>query len=256
MNNVKDINLSEIFSALLRKAWLIVVCTVLAGAISYVYTANFITPLYRSTVKIYVNNMNRSENTGISSNDLATSQRLVATYITILKSDSVLSSVAEQVGTGVSADYIKSHMDAYSLNNTEVFEVSISNKDPYLAAKIANAIANVAPAKISETVEGSSTKIVDWAKPAGAPYTPLKSRNTTLGMLAGALVAAAIIILQTLLDVRIKGEEDLALISEAPVLGLIPDLAIESKGQYGYSGYKYVAYKADNKNSKSGEAEK
>ena len=56
----------------------------------------------------------------------------------------------------------------------------------------------------------------------------------------------------------VKGEEDLALISSAPVLGLIPDLAMESKDSYGYSGYKYSAYrtsyKAEN-NSDSKEAD-
>lgn len=255
---MKEINLSEILSALLRKAWLIVVCAVLAGALSYAYTVNFVTPMYRSRITVYVNNnvvLENSSNASISATDLATSQRLVATYINILKSDTVLSAVAEQVGKGVSPSYIKGRMNAYALDDTEVFEVAISNADPYLAAEIANAIADAAPAKIAEIVEGSSTKIIDRAKPAASPYTPNRSRNTTLGMIGGALIAAVIIVLQTLMDVRVKGEEDLAAISDAPVLGLIPDLAMETRGQYGYAGYKYSAYKSNVKDSNSGEAD-
>ena len=62
--------------------------------------------------------------------------------------------------------------------------------------------------------------------------------------------------MEVLLDVRVKGEEDLALISNAPVLGLIPDLAMESKDSYGYSGYKYSAYSAAYKaESKTGSEE-
>ena len=246
MENIKEINLAELLSALLRKLWLIVVCAIVAGALSYVYTSNFVTPMYRSRITIYVNNMMENSNTNnhtITANDLATSQRLVSTYINILKSDRVLDVVAAEVG-GVSASDIRSMLTAASLNETEVFEVNISNSDPQLAATIANAIAKIAPRHIEDIVEGSSTKIIDEAKVASVPYSPNKAQNTTFGMIGGAVVAVCFVVLQALLDVRVKGEEDLAQISSAPVLGLIPDLAIESKDAYGYSGYKYTAYKA------------
>ena len=254
MENIKEINLAELLSAVVRKVWLIVLCAVIAGGLSYTYTSNFITPLYRSRVTIYVNNtvmVNSSNNVAISASDLATSQRLVLTYVNILKSDRVLDKVAESVGGGLTANHIRSMMTAGSLEETEVFEVYISNSDPYLAAKIANAIAEVAPAEIANIVEGSSTKIIDVAKVATAPYTPNKTRNTTYGIAVGAVLALCAIVLQTLLDVRVKGEEDLALISSAPVLGLIPDLAVEIKGEYGYKGYT-----SDAKKTKEGETGK
>ncbi len=245
MGNMKELNLSELLSALLRKAWLIVICAVVAGALAYGYTANFITPMYRSSITIYVNNRVASENTSgfVSQTDLSTSQRLVATYINIIRSDAALTPVAEKVGSGISPAGIRSCMKAYAKGETEIFEVTISHKDPYRAAEIANAIADVAPEEIAKIIEGSSTKIIDRAKPAAAPYTPNKSRNTALGIMAGAVLAALLIVIQTLMDVRVKCEEDLAAISDAPVLGLIPDLAMDSKGQYGYSGYKYCTYK-------------
>lgn len=255
MENIKEINLTEIASALMRKAWLIVVCAVVAGSLTFAYTANFITPLYRSSVKIYVNNKlasSVSENTGVSASDLATSQRLVATYINILSSDTVLQKVANNVRENhnirLSAGSIRSMMSASAMGETEVFQVFISNADREHAAIIANAIAEVAPEQIAYFVEGSSTKIVDFATVAGSPYTPNKTNNTALGMVIGAVLAACLIVLQTLLDVRVKTEEDLAAISSAPVLGLIPDLAIEVKGDYGYRGYAgYTAGTEDKK---------
>ena len=62
MENMKDIKLAELFSALLRKLWFVVLCAVIVGALSYAYTANFITPLYRSSITIYVNNRNATTN--------------------------------------------------------------------------------------------------------------------------------------------------------------------------------------------------
>ena len=121
-----------------------------------------------------------------------------------------------------------------------------------MSCDVANAIGKVAPGKIEEFVRGSSTTIIDWAKPAKAPYAPSKTRNMTIGMVVGAVLAVCVVVLQTLLDVRVKNEEDLAQISSAPVLGLIPDLAMDNKDQHGYTGYKYSAYKAENSNSGGG----
>lgn len=265
MENIKEINLTELVSALMRKAWLIVVCAVAAGALTFANTANFITPLYRSSVKIYVNNKQASaisQSNGVSASDLATSQKLVDSYIIFLSSDTVLQEVSktiqEEHGFYISPAGIRNRMSASAMNETEVFQVYISHSDPERAAIIANAIADVAPSHIANFVEGSSTKIVDRATPAKSPYTPNKTRNTALGMVIGAVVAACVVILQTLLDVRVKGEDDLAAISSAPVLGLIPDLAVDVKGEYGYGGSKgykaYNSYTADTGSSKEDKA--
>ncbi len=246
MENIKDIKLAELFSALLRKLWLVVLCAVVLGALSYVYTSNFVDPMYRSRITIYVNNKNteNKNNTGITATDLTTSQRLVNTYIQILKSNRVLDPVAEVIGGGYEASHIRDLMTASALSETEVFEVWISHPDPEMAAKIANAIADVAPKQIEDILEGSSTKVIDRAKVAQDPYSPNVSRNTTLAMAGGAIVAACFVILQTLLDVRVKGEEDLAQLSTAPVLGVIPDLVMDNDDFHKYSGYKYATYKA------------
>lgn len=236
MEKTREINLTELLWALVRKAWLIVICTVLCGLLAYIYTANFITPLYSSSVTIYVNNIRSSTQTaGISASDLATSQRLVLTYVNILKTDTVLEKVADAADVDLSADQLRSMITAEALDETEVFRVNISHSNPYVARDIANAIADVAPGEITNIVDGSSTKIVDRAKVAVAPYTPDRMQNTLIGALAGMVLAAVFVVLQTLLDVRIKDEEDLAQISKAPVLGMIPDLTTEIKDQYGYT---------------------
>ena len=235
MENVKEINLTEWLMALLRKAWLIVLCAVLAGAAAWAYTANFVTPLYSSSVTFYVNNTRSTTTTlGISSSDLATSQRLVLTYVNILKSDSVLDKVAQILNDGTTTAQIRGMIDAASLDETEVFKVKITHPDPEKAAMIANTIADIAPGELERIVDGSSTKIVDYAKVPVAPISPSISRNVAIGVLIGVLAAVAVIILQVQLDVRIKTEDDLAAICSAPVLGVIPDLTQDSKEGYGY----------------------
>lgn len=257
MENIKEINLAEIFSALLRKLWLIVLAAVIAGAAVYVYTDTVLTPMYKSRITLYVCNtvaVSEDKTVNITASDLATSQRLVATYIEMLESNKVMKKVADKLNDkdkypqykgAFTAAGIKGMVSAAPLNETEIFEVVVSSSNKKLAKDVAFEIGEVAPDEIEMIVVGSTANVIDEAEEATAPYAPNVRTNTTIGMVAGALIAACAIILQTLLDVRVKSEDDLAQISTAPVLGLIPDLAIESKDHYGYSGYKYKAYKAD-----------
>ena len=257
MGKAREINMSEVMSALLRKLWLIVLCAVIGGAIFYGYTAKFITPMYKSRLTMYVNN-NKEQvfiSNSISATDLATSQRLVPTYIHILKSDHILDMVAEKVGAK-SGSVIRGTMTASPLGETEIFEVVITHAKPAVAQKIAQAVMEVVEQEAPNIVEGSSVKPIDYPKAATSPSSPSKATNTAYGMLIGAVLAVAFVVLQTLLDVRVKGEEDLALLSNAPVLGLIPDLMMDSKEHYGYSGYHYsgYGYRSSDKSSKNGEA--
>lgn len=233
MNKTSELDLRLLFFALLRKLWLIVLCAVVIGALAFGYTKYFVTPMYRASVSIYVNN-NKVTTEGstatLTYTDLSTAQRLVSTYVTILKSDRVLDKVAEELDTSITANQIRGMISAESVDSTEVFQVQISHPDPKMAAQIANAIAAVAPDEISEIVTGSATKIIDYAKVPASPYAPNTTRNILLGALIGVVLAVVIVILQVLMDVRVREEADVVRISDAPILGRIPDFALDDKG--------------------------
>lgn len=233
MDRIVEVDLREIFRVCLRKVWLILLSALVMGVAVYLYTAFFIAPQYITGASFYVNNSVQSgESQKISSSDLATSQRLVLTYVNIIKSDTVLEKVIDEAGLAMTPAQIRGIMTAESIDDTEMFKVQISHTDPQLAAQIANAIAAVAPAEISNIMVGSTTKVVDLAKVPASPYSPNRAQNAILGALVGAVLAVAYIVIRTLMDVRIKSEEDLAAISTIPVLGVIPEFSEEGKASY------------------------
>lgn len=229
MKQIVEIDLREILWACLRKAWLIILCAVVLGAAVYAYTTIWVTPLYQAGATFYVNNSVHSSSDKISSADLATSQRLVLTYVNIIKSDRVLEKIIAETDLNLTPDALRGMMTAESIDDTEMFTVKISHTDPELAAGIANAVADVAPAQIAEIMEGSTTKVVDRAKVPAAPYTPNRGRNALLGALVGMVLAVIYIVLRVLMDVRVKDEQDLAAISQAPVLGVIPTFSDDAR---------------------------
>lgn len=249
--NGLEIDLQKLLMAYLHKWWLIVIGVVVAAFVTGIVSAYFITPMYQAKITVYVNSVRSDQQiNSISSGTLATAQKLVDTYVNMIESDTVLEKVAEESGEEITASQIRKIMSAEQVDSTEIFRVVITHEDPVFAAEIANAIAEVAPAEIEKFVEGSSAKIIDYAKVPLTPASPNVSRNVVLGALVGAVLAVLYITLRFLLDVRIKDEEDLNALFDLPVLGQIPSFgeagskSRNSDGQYGYT-IRQVTQKGD-----------
>lgn len=244
MNERRDgveIDLQKLLLAYLHKWWLILATAIVVGVAALIVTINFITPMYKAEVTVYVNNARGDQQVDyISSSNLATAQRLVNTYINIIESDTVLEKVAAASGLDITAADIRKSMSAEQLDETEVFTVTITHPDPVQAAQIANALAEVAPNEIANIVEGSSTKIIDYAKVPENPSSPNATKNTILGVLVGGVVAVLYVTLRFMLDVRIKDEEDLNMLFDVPVLAQIPSFTAEGSKRRGY-GYDTAA---------------
>lgn len=236
-----EIDLLELLYVLWSKRVLIIVVTLIVAILSYVTAAYIITPKYTASVSIYVSNSNRGfvgEEDYISQSNLTTSQRLVNTYVNILQSRSVLGKIIDYSGVDMDTEELKKMMSAKAIDNTEIFSVSIEDTDPERSARIANTVARVAPDEIAEIIDGSSTKIIDNAQIPEKPSRPNKLKFTAIGAMLGVLIACAYVIIQRLLDVRIKGEEDLKKFFDFPVLGVIPDFDAPHGSSYA-SSYGY-----------------
>lgn len=232
MEHTVEIDIWALVSACWRRIWMIVACAVIAGAVALCYTLFFVTPMYEASATFYVNNSTTDGDTSISSSDLSTAQRLVLTYVNIIKSETVLDKVIAEGKLDMTTAQLRGLMEAKSVDETEMFRVSISHADPNTAANIANAIAAVAPTEIQNIMIGSATKVIDYAKVPKAPSSPSITKNTILGGLIGFVLAVAVVVAQQLLDRRIKTEEDLARIANVPVLGVIPHFHSELKPAY------------------------
>jgi len=231
MNENIELDLRGIFKALLKRAWIIVLCAVILATSVCVYTMNFVTPKYEASVTMYVNNNTGKNSNNISSSDLAVALRLVSTYVNIIQSNKVLEKVIAETGMNLSVGQVRGMISAEVVDETEMFRVRVATSNPQVSADIANAIAAVAPNEISEIIEGSSAKVIDYARVPTSRSSPNYVSSAMLGAVAGAVLAAAVIVLCTVLDTRIKHEEDLKKICDVPVLGVIPDLSVDKKKQ-------------------------
>jgi capsular exopolysaccharide synthesis family protein len=238
-NDGMEIDLKRLMDAVLGKAWLIGIVSLLMAVLTFVGTFLFVTPLYQSAAMFYVNNSDISVgNTTLSltSSDISASRGLVDTYIVILGTRETLLDVIDYAEADLSYTKLKNMIQAEAVDDTEVFRVTITSPDPAQAEQLANAVAYILPKRISNIIEGTSAKVVDAAVIASRPSSPNYTKNTMLGFVLGLIIMATIVVVLELLDVTIRAEEDITHDCQHPILASVPDMVASGKGapQYGY----------------------
>lgn len=239
--NSDTINLVDLAEYLWKRILIIVLSTLVGGVIAFVYTVFFVTPLYSSSVMLYVNNSSislGSASVSISGSDLTTSRSLVETYIVILNSRETLEEIIEEAGVSYTSSQLESMISATAVNDTEVLQVTVTGEDPQEASEIANTILKVLPARIKSIVDGSNAVRVDGAIPVMTPVSPNVTKNTAMGTMVGLVLSCGIYVVLFLLDTEIHSESYLLkTYPTIPLLTVVPDVDAAGHG-YGY-GYGY-----------------
>ncbi len=237
---METIDKKQLFIALKRRLWAIILTSLIFAA-AFLGVARFlITPLYEANVKLYVNNSSFSvggTSFSISASELTAAQGLVDTYIVILNSRSTVDEVVKAANLPYSYEDFCSMLSAEKINETEIFQITVTSKDPAEAEKIANTIADILPRKIAEVVDGSSVRVVENALFPNRRAYPSYSKSVILGGLIGMVLSASIVLICELLDDKIRTEETLSrAYPDVPLLSVIPD-ARENNGNGYYRGY-------------------
>ena len=187
-NGYITVDLLQIVKSVINKLWLVILVGIVCAGIGFGYASYFIKPTYSSTVLLFANNS--SLNVGsttfkISASDLQASQGLVKTYTEILKTRTTLEQIIENSDVDYSCKQLSGMISAGDVNGTEIMGITVTCEDPYIAAKIANCIATVLPARVSEIIDGASMEIVDTAVPNLQKVAPSIARFTMHGFKLG-----------------------------------------------------------------------
>lgn len=238
--DIYEIDLLRMLRALLNKARLIIVVTVLLGIVAFSYSFFLVKPLYTSTALMYVNNSSvsiGSTSVSFSSSELSAAQKLVDTYLVILNSRTTLEDVIKQSNVQYDYNELKKMISAGSVNNTEIFKIEVTSQDAAEAKLLANTIANILPKTISDVVDGSDVRIVDYAVQNDQRVSPSYTKYTAIGLLLGFFISCIWVILADMMDDMIRDEDYLVQSYDVPILASIPDLALKRSGEYQYKSY-------------------
>jgi capsular polysaccharide biosynthesis protein len=226
--NEINIDFVSLFELLLSKIKMIVFVVLVFAVIGALVSSQVLVPKYTASVTFYVNNNKNSVSQNLTYSDLSAASMLVPTYIELIRSKSVLKAVEEKINTGYTSDELAQMISAKEQgDDTQLMVLEVTNSNPENAYLIANAIADIAPTKIVELMDGSSVKVVDYAELPTVPTSPNVPKNTVIAAALGFVLSVGIVLLRYLLETNIKGEDDIKrMFPEIPVIGVVPEITI------------------------------
>ena len=179
------------------------------------------TPKYDSSALMIVNTR-QDVNANVTSDQINSATKLVSTYSIIIKSDTVLQQVIDNLGLNLTYAQLNKRVTVAAVDDTQVMKITVQSDSPEWARQVCEQIITVAPDVIKEAVEAGSVKVISNPSLATEPVSPNIKKNTMLAAAVGFVLVIGIIVLQVLLDNKINTEEDVTKYLDMTVLGVIP----------------------------------
>lgn len=229
--SVFDVDFRDVALLLLKRIWLIILAFVLCFGYTYYAKETTKVPLYTATAKMFVTNSNDTKYY-YSSSDSYNALQLIETCSVVIKTNSVMEQIAQELDNKYSIPTIRGSISVSSENETEVMVISCVTADPQASADICNAVLEVVPTILKEKIKVGAAEILDTASvPTTCTNLPSYRQPTIYGMLAAGVVAV-VIVLAYLLDTRIRSKEEITAQYGIPVLSDIPNFNIKTKERY------------------------
>ncbi|VOQ29054.1 capsular polysaccharide biosynthesis protein Cap5A [Streptococcus pneumoniae] len=221
--NTIEIDVFQLFKTLWKRKLMILIVALVTGTGAFAYSTFIVKPEYTSTTRIYVVNRNQGDKPGLTNQDLQAGTYLVKDYREIILSQDALEKVATNLKLDMPAKTLASKVQVAVPADTRIVSISVKDKQPEEASRIANSLREVAAEKIVAVTRVYDVATLEEARPATTPSSPNVRRNSLFGFLGGAVVTVIAVLLIELLDTRVKRPEDVEDVLKIPLLGLVPD---------------------------------
>jgi hypothetical protein len=219
-----EIDVFQLLNTLWKRKLIIALVAIVTGALAFAYSSFIVKPEYTSTTRIYVVNRNQGDKPGLTNQDLQAGSYLVKDYREIILSQDVLEKVVTDLQLDMPTKNLASKIQVTVPVDTRIVSISVKDKQPEEASRIANSLREIAAQKIISVTRVSDVTTLEEARPATSPSSPNIRRNTLIGFLGGLGVVVVVVLLVELLDVRVKRPEDIEDVMQIPLLGVIPNL--------------------------------
>ncbi|SMC50470.1 polysaccharide biosynthesis tyrosine autokinase [Janibacter indicus] len=211
------------FVSVVTSRWrIIVACVVVAMAVAGV-TTYLTTPVYTAQATVYLS-VEPVQGRGDGTVVLTTSD--LETYQSILGTPAVLDPLRKDLGM------VEGHpidVEASVSSSTSIVDITARSSSPQEAAEVANGIgphlADVA-GDFSTVITSSNNRVVSRPlQPASVPTSPTSPNlrnNLALALLGGLVLGVGLALVRHALDTKVRSEEDIKSLSDAPVLATLP----------------------------------
>jgi capsular polysaccharide biosynthesis protein len=205
--------------AIFQEKWLILLVSLVVALSTFIYCKTNRTEVYTTSTNIYILNNNSTVATG---SDFQTAELLTKDYEELIKNVVVTEAVVARLGLDMTPQKLSNMIDVSSKEDTRIIKISISHRDPYLAAQIANTVREIASVKIVDIMKIDAVNLVSEA---AIPTTKSGTGAAMTALLAfAAMLVVCVTVIGTIdvLNDTIKSPDEIATTLGINSLGAIP----------------------------------
>ena len=229
MTQESTVNLKDLLFVLRRHLLIILAITAVTGAAFFLVARFMLTKVYESQATLIVSIAPSDSSQTITGSDIALSQSLVNTYAIILKGNTLLSQVKQDLSLSEGTQSLANQITVSGIGTTSVLQLTVRDSSPARAVKIANEVVKYAPAEISRTVKTGSVEVISPPTVDSQPVSPNVKMITVVGLILGLFVTAIAILLFDIFDDKLRSEDDIRETLGYAVIGLIPDIEMNER---------------------------
>ena len=228
----------------LRRVWALILLLAVTGAVAGYAVGAVIPAKYASSATAFVSAQS-AQSLGDLSSGTTFVQQAVKGYSTIATTSYVLTPVITGLGLDTTAQSLAGKITATAATDEAVLTVTATDSSPVGAARLANAVAKQLETAVIKLTPDAGTKnatssvkltVVD---PAVAPTTTTNVSPLLLaggGLLAGVVIAVLVGLLRELTDTRLRTPDDVARLTDLPMLGAIAEDPTASRRPLAFLG--------------------
>ena len=142
------IDLLEVLNAVRQHLAILILCTLAAAIAGFAVSKFAMTPQYESSALMIVNTR-QDTTSNVTSDQINSATKLVSTYSIIIKSDTVLQQVINDLGLSLNYSELKNRVTVDAVDDTQVMKITVRSNNPEWAQQVCNKITEVSPRRDS-----------------------------------------------------------------------------------------------------------
>lgn len=221
-NEEMEIDLLELLMVMKKHLSAILLAGIVGLVIMFAYTSFLVTPLYSASSMMYVMPDNSNSMNSSTLSDMQVGQQLTSDYSSMIESRSFMEDVIKKLNLTIDYQQLLEKVEVTNPTSSRILQVTVNDPNPQTAADIANEVASVAESKLKEITGMQAIKIYEEAAVPDRPSSPSLKKNCALGLLAGLVLAMAVVTILYLLDDTIKTEDDIEKYLGMTTLAVLP----------------------------------
>ena len=215
-----EIDLGEIFYLLWTHIVQIVGLFVAGAVVVFLLTFFLVTPKYTATSRMYITS---GSNSVVDLSSLQVSTQLKSDYQELIKSNSILQDVIDNLSLDEDVDTLKGQISVTNPSDTRILNLSVTTTNAQLSADIANELAKQVKTYLPKVMKSDEPNVFEEAQVPDHKSSPSYQKNAVIGGLLVALLYCAVIIIKHVTNDTFVTPEDINKVFGVQPLATIPE---------------------------------